>query len=204
MTPKQLRFIEAYTIEPNATKAALRAGYGKKNAKQQGTQNLALPIIRAELDKAEAARKVLVKEELARLDCTVVNVLKELATIGFADMSQFLKLGEGETTVKLDWSNLPEGATKCIQEITQEEHTGGRGHDTGQIKRTKFKLYSKLDALEKIGRHLSMFTEKIKIEGSFLDALSPDELVDLVQKLKTAGYGREQAAPHLTVVPKEA
>ena len=38
-----------------------------------------------------------------------------------------------------------------------------------------------------------MFTEKIKIEGSFLDALSPDELVDLVQQLKAAGYGRSVA-----------
>ena len=92
-------------------------------------------------------------------------------------------------TVRLDWSDLPPGATKIIQEITQEEHTGGRGHDTGQIKRTKFKLYSKLDALEKLGRHLSMFTDKVKIEGTFLDDLPPDELADLVKHLKEAGFG---------------
>ncbi len=46
------------------------------------------------------------------------------------------------------------------QEITQEEHTGGRGHETGQVRRTKFKLYNKLDALEKMGRHLGMFPNK--------------------------------------------
>jgi hypothetical protein len=49
------------------------------------------------------------------------------------------------------------GATKAIQEITQEVHTGGKGHEVGEIKRIKFKLYSKLQALELIGRHLAMF-----------------------------------------------
>ncbi len=100
---------------------------------------------------------------------TVERVVQELALIGFADMGTYLTLGgdpKGGPTARLDWSKLPADATKIIQEITQEEHTGGRGHDTGQIKRTKFKLYSKLDALEKLGRHLSMFTDKVKIEGT--------------------------------------
>ncbi len=91
--------------------------------------------------------------------------------------------------MKLDWSKLPPGATKIIQEITQEEHTGGRGHEAGAVKRTKFKLYSKLDALEKIGRHLGMFTHKLKIERSFLDGLTPHELAALAEHLREAGFG---------------
>ncbi len=191
MTPKQQRFVDEYTLnDGNATRAYIAAGYTGKGAQQSGARLLLNVGVAAAIEVALAARALVVKEELARLDCTVANVLKELAAVAFTDMAQFLKLGEGETTVRLDWSNLPEGATKAIQEITQEEHTGGRGHDTGQIKRTKFKLYSKLDALEKIAKHLGMFTEKIKIEGSFLDELSPDELVDLVERLKSAGWGR--------------
>ncbi len=200
MTPKQQRFVEEYTggdNDGNATRSYIAAGYTGRGAAQSGANLLKNTAVAAAIMERRAARALVVKEELARLDCTVESVLKELASIGFADMGMFLKLGSGETTVRLDWSDLPEHATKCIQEITQEEHTGGRGHDVGMIKRTKFKLYNKLDALEKIGRHLSMFTDKIKIEGSFLDALSPDELTDLVQQLRAAGYGRKPAVDDL-------
>ncbi len=193
MTPKQQRFVDEYTCgdnDGNATRSYIAAGYTGKGAQQSSARLLSNAGVAAAIEVRCAARALVVKEELARLDCTVANVLKELAVIGFSDMATFLKLGEGETTVRLDWSKLPEGATRCIQEITQEEHTGGPGHDVGKIKRTKFKLYSKLDALEKIAKHLGMFTEKIKIEGSFLDELNPDELVDLVARLKAAGWGR--------------
>ncbi len=36
LTPKQARFVEEYLIDLNATQAAIRAGYSKKTAKQQG------------------------------------------------------------------------------------------------------------------------------------------------------------------------
>ena len=139
-----------------------------------------------------ALAKSQMQKRSERTQVTVDMVVQELAMIAFADMATYLALGttrKDGPTVRLDWSDLPEGATKIIQEITQEEHTGGRGHDTGQIKRTKFKLYSKLDALEKLGRHLSMFTDKVKIEGTFLDDLEPDELAKLVATLKEAGFG---------------
>ena len=38
-----------------------------------------------------------------------------------------------------------------------------------------------------------MFTEKLKIETSFLDDLSPDDLAALVAHLRAAGYGRGEA-----------
>ena len=46
-TPKQLRFIEEYLIDLNATQAAIRAGYSKKTAKDIGCENLAKPNIAA-------------------------------------------------------------------------------------------------------------------------------------------------------------
>ena len=35
-----------------------------------------------------------------------------------------------------------------------------------------------------------MFTDKVKIEGTFLDDLSPEELAGLVKGLKEAGFGK--------------
>ena len=41
----------------------------------------------------------------------------------------------------------------------------GRGDDARDVKRTRFKLADKKAALESIGRHLGMFTDKIKVGG---------------------------------------
>ena len=56
LTPKQLRFIEEYLIDLNATQAAIRAGYSKKTARQMGTENLSKPAIQSALQKAMDAR----------------------------------------------------------------------------------------------------------------------------------------------------
>ncbi len=182
LTPKQARFVEEYLVDLNATQAAIRAGYSKKAARLIGCENLTKPDIAAAIAKAQQARS-------ERTGITIDRVVQELALIAFADMGTYLALDGESTTVRLNWSDLPPGATKIIQEITQEEHTGGRGHETGEVRRTKFKLYSKLDALEKIARHLGMFTEKVKTEGSFLDDLSPNDLAALVNHLRAAGFG---------------
>ena len=181
MNNKQQRFVDEYMIDLNATAAAKRAGYSNKTAYSQGQRLLKNVEVEAAILKAQAARS-------KRTEVTADRVLQELALIGFADMATYLNLADGKVE-RRDWSNLPAGATKVIQEITQEEHTGGRGHDVGGVRRTKFKLHSKLDALEKMGRHLGMFTEKLKIEGSFLDELTPHELAALVDHLRAAGFG---------------
>ena len=57
LTQKQRRFIDEYIISGNATQAAIKAGYSKKTAKQMGTENLAKPIIKAEIDRRNAEIK---------------------------------------------------------------------------------------------------------------------------------------------------
>lgn len=56
MTAKQRRFCEEYLIDLNATQAAIRAGYSKKNAQNIASENLAKPIIRKYID-AKMAKK---------------------------------------------------------------------------------------------------------------------------------------------------
>ena len=41
-----------------------------------------------------------------------------------------------------------------------------------------------------------MFTDKVKIEGTFLDDLSPEELAGLVKGLREAGFGAAAAEGH--------
>ncbi len=40
LTPKQQRFVEEYTIDSNATQAAIRAGYIKHTSDRQGSRLL--------------------------------------------------------------------------------------------------------------------------------------------------------------------
>lgn len=45
MTEKQKRFVDEYLIDPNATQAAIRAGYSKDTARAIGAENLTKPYI---------------------------------------------------------------------------------------------------------------------------------------------------------------
>ncbi len=61
LTPKQHRFVEEYLIDLNATKAAGRARYSEKTARQIGSENLSKPAIqeaisRAKRDRSEATK----------------------------------------------------------------------------------------------------------------------------------------------------
>jgi phage terminase small subunit len=50
LTDKRQRFIDEYLIDCNATKAARRAGYAYKNARQEGSRLLSIVDIRKEID----------------------------------------------------------------------------------------------------------------------------------------------------------
>lgn len=51
MTIKQKAFCEYYLQNPNATQAAIKAGYSKKTANKIATENLSKPVIKAYLSK---------------------------------------------------------------------------------------------------------------------------------------------------------
>lgn len=78
LTPKQLRFVQEYQIDLNATQAAIRAGYSKKTAHSIGQENLNKPEIAAELARRQA--KIAEKLELS-----AERVLRELEYLAFYD-----------------------------------------------------------------------------------------------------------------------
>lgn len=65
LTIKQQRFANEYIISGNATEAAIKAGYAKKAAYQQGAENLKKPHIREYIDKRleEINDKSIAKQE---------------------------------------------------------------------------------------------------------------------------------------------
>ena len=55
MTPKQTRFVQEYLIDPNATQAAIKAGYSKKTAEHQASRLLGYVGIAAAIAEGHQA-----------------------------------------------------------------------------------------------------------------------------------------------------
>lgn len=182
---RQQRFVEEYLKDLNATQAASRAGYSKKTAQQQGSRLLLNVVVQEALTKAIGQRS-------QRTEITADNVLQELAVLAFTDMGTYLTLGEDGKS-HLDWSKLPDGATKAISEIQQETTTTiGKEEDDEIVTKTKFKLYDKRAALVDLGRHLKLFSDKVELEAG--DALS--EVLRLVAERPRPALPRDVIKPN--------
>ena len=67
LTPKQELFIAHYLKEPNATKAAIAAGYSEKNAFKMGSDLLQKTTISDRINKRFAK----IVDKLERLNCPI-------------------------------------------------------------------------------------------------------------------------------------
>lgn len=150
MTSKQERFCTEYLIDLNGAYAAIRAGYSKATAKQEAWKLLCLPEVQKKIEKLKLTRA-------KRLDIDADNVLKEFARIGFSDIRNYFN--DDLSMKNLD--GLADDQTAAIQKLKIKEYPkGGR--------EIEFQLYNKLDALEKIGKHIGLFFETTVIETNKL------------------------------------
>lgn len=85
MTPRQLRFVEEYLADPNATQAAIRAGYSAKRADAIGHENLRKPEIAAAIQQAQ-------RERSERTAITADRVLAEAWALLTADPRELVEL----------------------------------------------------------------------------------------------------------------
>jgi phage terminase small subunit len=150
-THKQLRFVDEYLVDLNATQAAIRAGYSPRSARSGGPLLLKNPAVA----RAVAERQSRIANHLF---VSAERVVVEYARLAFADMRDYMRFAQNGD-VLLDWSAMPEDATKAILEVTQDVYTEGRGGAQREVKRTKFKLHDKRGALDALAKHLGLFRE---------------------------------------------
>ena len=183
LTPKQLRFVEAYLLEPNGTQAAISAGYSPNSAAVEASRLLTNPKVVAEL--AERRRVLEIKTGI-----TPERVLSELAKLGFSDIRQVVQwranvtqldeddeTGEPRLSVTnqvtiSDSADLTDEAAAAILEVSQTKD--------GAL---KVKMHDKLGALVKIGQHLGMFKPHVpeapgKKEAANLAAMNAEDGTD--------------------------
>jgi len=151
LTPKQQRFVQEYLIDLNATQAAIRAGYSKSTAKQQGSRLLTNADIAAAV--AAGGKKIGQKLEL-----TTDMIKEELRLLGFANMLDYTKVN-GNGDLVADLSKLSREQAAAMSEVTIETYLDGAGEDAQEVKRVKFKLHDKRAALVDLGKHLGMFKD---------------------------------------------
>lgn len=140
LTEKQGRFVEEYLVDLNATEAAKRAGYSEKTAYSIGFENLRKPEIQEAIQEAMDARS-------KRTEITQDRVLQELAAIGFARITDCVRVMDGRVVVQ-DTDTLSDTQRSAIMGIKE----GKFGLEV--------KMYDKVRALEKLGEHLGLFTGK--------------------------------------------
>jgi phage terminase small subunit len=155
LTPKQERFCEEYLVDLNATQASIRAGYSAKTAEQQGPRLLGNVGVAARIDKLRAIQS-------KRTQVTADRVIAELARIAFLDLGS----AYDSTGRLLHVQNMPEDVRRAIAGTKIFEEFEGFGKDREKIgETTEIKTVDKTRALELLGKHLKMFTEKLEHSG---------------------------------------
>ena len=171
LTAKQKAFVREYSVDNNATQAAIRAKYSAKTASVLGYQLLQIPLVRDAI--AVEQRKL-----AERTEVTVDRVVEELAAIAFADMADFAEIDEVEideytevkdpdtrltrivterrkvqTVLLTNTRSLTKRQRKAISEIKHEfDRHGNRAIGV--------KLHDKTRALELLGKHLGMWADR--------------------------------------------
>jgi len=183
LTAKQKRFIDEYLIDLNATQAAIRSGYSEKTAEAIGFENLRKPKIEAEVRRR-------MKDREKRTEVTQDRVLKELAKIAFSDIKDFLEFKTAETKIGENDDGDPIIDYQTIINLKDSADVDGSLISEVQLKdgTLKFKLHDKMAALDKIGKHLGMFTDKVEVKGNINN---PFEGMTTEQLLKLAGEDDE-------------
>lgn len=149
LTEKQKRFCDEYLIDLNATQAAIRAGYSERTAYRTGADNLKNPQIAGLITKRQVDRS-------ARTEITQDMVLRELAKIGFANVTDFVTIKRDGEAAKVE--------VKPTAEMPREKMGAIAGIKEG-ANGIEIKLNDKNKALELLGKHLGMFRDKTEISG---------------------------------------
>lgn len=154
LTPQQRLFVAEYLVDKNATKAAERAGYTERSAYSTGHRLL---------KNAEIARLIeegLQKQEKRTL-LTGDRVLRELCRIAFLDPRKIYQDDGTPRPIK----DLPADVARAIVGVDIDEIWEGYGEDRQQTGVTKkLKFGDKVRALELLGKHFKLFTDKLELD----------------------------------------
>lgn len=167
LTAKQAQFVREYLIDLNATQAAIRSGYSAKTAGAIGDENLRKPEIASAIQEAMDARS-------ARTGITADRVLQEIAKVGFSDIRKlFADDGTLRHITMLDDDTA--AFVSSVKVVAQKGQKADEDNPHFEIENTlEIKMWDKLSALDKLGKHLKLFTDKVEhsVTGDLAEILA--------------------------------
>ncbi|WP_045834479.1 terminase small subunit [Hyphomicrobium sp. 99] len=177
LTAKQALFVREYLIDLNATQAAIRAGYSPKTASRIAHELLEKTQVREAIDAAKI-------ERAEKTGLSAERVLLEIQRMAFYDPADLIEIArpiedsdldgidcgaiievDGKRMV-LDGISEPRDIKKLPEDVRRA--IVGWGYDRNQ--NFVLKLADKSKALNQLARHLSLYNDKLEVNG--VDALA--------------------------------
>lgn len=186
LNSRQDAFVREYLLSGNASAAYVKAGYAPKHADGAGPRLLGNVGVAAHI--AHGRKKIVAKAE-AQFDITLDRVLEEYARIAFSGMSKFLRISPNGDPI-IDLSDCTPADLDLLAETTVEDFTDGRGKDARDIRRVKVKLLDRMNALEKLGKHLGL-SDKRADEGVTAFAQALRDIAQRGSSMPIASQGDE-------------
>lgn len=168
LNQQQLRFVEEYIKDTGPslgrpTRSAKRAGYSLESASSIASSMMKDSRIKKMIQLSS-------EEGAERLGLTAERVLQELSLIAFAKVDGLVTKDENnEDTVDLQSLSRSNSPTEVIVNKTK-----GKGNVTSVTVKS-VKLSDKISALEKLGKHFDLFTDKVEVTANV-------SLVDLIEQ----------------------
>ena len=152
---KRKLFALEYIVDFNGTQAAIRAGYAKRSAKQQGSRLLTYDDVQDEIKKQIEARST-------RTEITADRVIQEYAAVAFGNMKDAMEwgataikddqgkvLGSMPYVVLKDSKDLPQDVSAAVAEVKVVSTQHGQT--------VALKMHNKLPALDALAKHTGVY-----------------------------------------------
>ena len=169
LSAKQRMFVAKYTqvgseTYQNGAKSAIAAGYAAGSASVQGSRLIANVNVSNEISSRA-------NKQYADIDISSARVLRALGNLAFFDVRKFWNEdGTLRNVTELDADTAQALAGFEVEKLFAH-FAKGKAQETGTT--SKIKLVNRLQALEALGRHHKLFTDKVEVSAS----------EDLVQKI---------------------
>lgn len=188
------RFVEAYLEDPNATKAAIKAGYSPKTARVQGSDLLLRPDVAAAVEEGRRARR-----ERARLSAD--QVVAEIEKLAMFDPRELFYSEEEVALLAVKLMQTPEGRALSLEQALARVPAPGYPKPMNELtldqarmvveryqdaNGQRVKAYSRERALELLAKHHGLLEDKVRmvVEGTVdLSKLTPEQLGQLEEIL---------------------
>lgn len=87
------------------------------------------------------------------------EVLEELSKLARANMLNYMKVG-GDGDPVLNFAGLTRDQAAGLIQVEVEDFKDGRGDDARDVRKVRFRLGGKVQALELLGKHHKLYTER--------------------------------------------